>query len=166
MEEDLILIQKAKSGDENSLNKLMNIYKILVSKIARKYFIIGADFNDVVQEGMIGLFNAYNKFDESKNVMFKTFATLCINRQIITAIKKAYKHSKNDLLDDISSEVIKSNITAINPEEDIIINEEYESLLKEISEKLSKMENKILKEFLDNKSYDEIAEKLNLTKKI
>ena len=93
MEEDIILIKQARNGDENSLNKLMNNYKNLVNKIAKKYFIIGGEFADVIQEGMIGLFNAYNKFDISKNVLFKTFASVCINRQIITAIKKAYKNN-------------------------------------------------------------------------
>ena len=69
----------------------MDRYKNLVKLIARKYYFITGEFNDIIQEGMIGLFNAYNKFDESKNVQFKTFASLCINRQILTAIKKFNK---------------------------------------------------------------------------
>ena len=165
MEEDIVLIEKARNGDENSLNLLMNNYKNFVNKIAKKYFIIGADYSDVIQEGMIGLFNAYNKFDGSKNVLFKTFASVCINRQIITAIKKAYKNSKSDLFDDISSETLKSNTIYLSPEEDVILKEDYENLLKEISEKLSKMEYKILNEFLKDNSYEQIAEKLKISKK-
>lgn len=165
MEEDIILIENARNGDENSLNLLMNNYKTLVNKIAKKYFIIGADFSDVIQEGMIGLFNAYNKFDKTKNVLFKTFASVCINRQIITAIKRAYKNSKSELFDDINSETLKSNIICLNPEEDIILKEDYENLLKEISTKLSTMEYKILNEFLKEQNYEQIAKKLNLTKK-
>lgn len=163
--EELVLIEKARKGDKESLNLLMNNYKNLVNKISRKYFIIGAELSDVIQEGMIGLFNAYTNFDKSKNVLFKTFATICIHRQIISAIKKAYKNSKSDLLDDVNVEIINSNSTILSPEDDFIRNEEYESLTKEIKEKLSKLENKILKEFLENKSYDEIAKVLNLTKK-
>lgn len=165
MEEDIILIEKARNGDENSLNNLMNKYKHFVSKIAKKYFIIGADFSDVIQEGMIGLFNAYSKFDASKNVMFKTFASVCINRQIITAFKKAYKNIKSELFDDISDEIIKTNTICLNPEEDIILKEDYENLLKEISEKLSEMEFKILDEFLKGQNYEDIAKKFDITKK-
>jgi len=165
MEEDIILIEKARQGDEDSLNLLMNNYKNFVNKIAKKYFIIGADNNDVIQEGMIGLFNAYNKFDKSKNVLFKTFASVCINRQIITAIKKAYKNSKSEFFDDISGEILKSNTVYLSPEEDVILKEDYDNLLKEISEKLSTMENKIFNEFLKEQNYDEISKKLNISKK-
>lgn len=165
MEKDLELITKAKSGNENSLNELMAIYKKLVTKISRKYFIIGADLNDVIQEGMIGLFNAYTNFDVSKNVQFKTFASLCINRQIITAIKKAYKNSKSDLLDDLTLETVNNNLIFTSPEEEVILQEEYNILINEIKQKLSKLEMKILSEFLENKNYDEIANSLNLTKK-
>lgn len=159
------LIKMAKNGDEQALNQLMNNYKKLVNKIARKYFIIGADLNDVIQEGMIGLFNAFSKFDMSKEIQFKTFATICINRQIITAIKKAYKHSKNDLIDDISTNELYSNEKIISPEDDFIENENFKILKKEINQKLSKLETQILSKFLQNLTYDEIANSLNISKK-
>lgn len=162
-EKDLII--SAKNGDINSLNALMNNYKKLVNKIARKYFIIGADLNDVIQEGMIGLFNAYSKFDENKNTQFKTFATICINRQIISAIKKAYKHSKSDLIDDVNINELYSNENIISPEDDFIENESFKALTKEINKKLSSLEKEILNEFLLNSSYEEISEKLNISKK-
>lgn len=163
--EEKDLIKRAKNGDELSLEILMDNYKNLVAKIARRFFIIGADFNDVIQEGMIGLFNAYNKYDESKNTQFKTFATLCITRQILTAITKANKNNKNDLLDDISMDVFNNNSIILSPEDDIIFNEEYNNLLLEISKILSDKEQTILNKFLDNKSYEEIASELNITKK-
>lgn len=165
MIEDLELIKKAKNGDENSLNILMNNYKNLVNKISRKYFIIGADLNDVIQEGMIGLFSAYQNFDEIKNVQFKTFASICINRQILTAIKKAYKNINSCLMDDVNSQILNLNSTYISPEEDFILNEDYKNLRKEINKKLSKLEQKILIEFLANKSYEEISIELNISKK-
>ena len=163
--EEKELIEKAKQGDISALNLLMNSYKKLVNKIARKYFIIGADLNDVVQEGMIGLFNAYSKFDITKNVQFKTFATICINRQIISAIKKAYKHANNDLIDDINTTELYSNEKIISPEDDFIENESFKILKEEINQKLSKLERLILSEFLQNSTYEEIAEKLNISKK-
>lgn len=165
MIEDLDLIKSAKNGDKESLNTLMNNYKKIVNKIARRYFIIGADLSDVIQEGMIGLFSAYENFDESKNVQFKTFASICINRQIITAIKKAYKNSKSCLIDDVNEQVINTNTIFISPEENFILNEEYKILREEINQKLSKLEQKILTEFLENKSYDEISNLLNISKK-
>lgn len=163
--EEKELINLAKNGSKEHLDLLMDNYKNLVKKIARKYFIIGADESDVIQEGMIGLFNAYTNYNETKNAQFKTFAYLCINRQIITAIKKAYKYSKSDLLDDINLNILNQNLEKSSPEEDFIANEEYKSILKEIDEKLSIKEQIILKEFLSNKSYDEIANKLNISKK-
>lgn len=162
-ERDLII--KAKNGEIEALNVIMTNYKKLVVKIARKYFIIGADLNDVVQEGMIGLFNAYSNFDLSKNVKFKTFATICINRQIITAIKKAYKHAGNDLIDDLNIAELYPNEQIISPEDDFIENENFKILRNEIKQKLSKQENRILNEFLLNLSYEEIANKLNISKK-
>jgi len=164
MEEDNILINKAKNGDNESLDTLMNKYKNLVKKISRNYFIISSEYSDVVQEGMIGLFNAINKFDESKNAQFKTFATLCINRQILTAIKKAYKFN-NELIDDIGESVVKQSMQIFSPEQDFIFNEEYKELLEEISNNLSHKEQTILRLFLQNKSYDEIAKELNINKK-
>lgn len=162
--EDTELIKKAKSGDENALDELMNNYKKLVSKISRRYFIIGADVNDVIQEGMIGLFNAYVNYDETKNAQFKTFATLCINRRILNAINKSKKLASVVLSDD-NLEIITKNSPIFTPEEDFIFNEEYKMLLEEIKKVLSNKENLILNKFLENKSYDEIAEELDITKK-
>ncbi len=163
--DELILISKAKQGDLDALNTLMTSYKKLVNKIARKYFIIGADLNDVIQEGMIGLFNAYSNYNQQKNVQFRTFATICINRQIISAIKKAYKHSKNDLIDDVNLNEIYSNEKIISPEDNFIDHENFKILKDEIKSKLSKLETQILNEFLQNSSYEEIASNLNISKK-
>lgn len=162
--EDKELIERAKKGDEKCLDLLMASYKKLVTTISRKYFIIGADINDVIQEGMIGLFNAYINFDEEKNVQFKTFASTCINRQILSAIKKAYKFS-NELTIEDNLNIFTNNSPIVSPEEDFIFNEEYKHLLKEIEKLLSKKEQEILNLFLENKSYDEIAEELHVSKK-
>lgn len=165
MENDNELIKKAKLGNDNSLEILMNEYKKLVTKIARNYFIIGADFEDVIQEGMIGLFNAYSTFNENKNTSFKTYATILINRQIINAIKKAYKYNNLDLFADLNEKDFEKDLEIFSPEEFIINKESHSILVKEINEKLSSLEISILQEFLQNKTYEEIATKLNLNKK-
>lgn len=165
MESDNQLIINARQGDEVALEKLMNEYKSLVNKISRNYFIIGADFEDVIQEGMIGLFNAYNTFDQTKNASFKTYATILINRQIINAIKKAYKYNNLDFFSDLNAKELEDDIEIFNPEEFIINKESHSTLLKEISTKLSPLEISILQEFLKNETYEEIAKKLNLNKK-
>lgn len=165
MESDNELIKQAKLGNEDALEKLMNEYKSLVNKISRNYFIIGADFEDVIQEGMIGLFNAYNTFNETKNASFKTYATILINRQIINAIKKAYKYNNLDFFSDLNAKEFEGDLEIFNPEEFIINKESHSTLIKEINEKLSTLEVSILKEFLKNETYEEIAKKLNLNKK-
>lgn len=164
MENDNELIKQAKLGNKNSLEILMNHYKGLVNKISRNYFIIGADFEDVIQEGMIGLFNAYSTFEVDKNTSFKTYATILINRQIINAIKKAYKYSNLDLFSDLKKD-FENDLEIFSPEDFIINKESHANLVKEINEKLSPLETSILQEFLKNETYDEIAKKLNLNKK-
>lgn len=165
MENDNELIKKAKLGDKVALETLMNEYKKLVTKISRNYFIIGAEFEDVIQEGMIGLFNAYNNFDETKNTSFKTYATILINRQIINAIKKAYKYNNQDLFADLNLKDFEDDLEVFSPEEFIINKESHSILLREINEKLSPLEISILEEFLKNETYEEIAKKLKLNKK-
>jgi len=162
---EIELIKKARNGETSALDTLMTEYKNLVNKIARNYFIIGADFEDVIQEGMIGLFNAYLTFDENKSASFKTYATLLINRQIISAIKKAYKYKNLNFIEDLTLENLQAELEIFNPEEFIINKESHSNLLSEIHKSLSELEIKILSEFLKNKSYDEIAKTLNLNKK-
>jgi len=95
MQEELVL--KAKNGDENAINELLSQYKNIVNKIARSYFLIGGDMEDIVQEGMIGLYKAIRNFSPQRNASFKTFATICIKHQIQTAIKVA-SSEKNQVL--------------------------------------------------------------------
>ena len=80
------LIKQANMGDERAINLLMQEYKGLVNKIARKYFLVNAEFNDLVQEGMIGLFRAYRSYNIDSATSFKTYAAVCIKRQIQNAL--------------------------------------------------------------------------------
>ena len=170
---DNVLLEKIKSGDEEALEALINKYKELVNMKIGKYFIIGAEKEDIYQEGMIGLYKAIKSFDPEKQNSFKTFANLCIERQLITAIKTSnrQKHmplnsylSLNDTAyedNDISwLEVFDSN-TIEDPLETITKKEYYKSIEDKIEEKLSDFEKQVLHRYAKGESYVTIAEKLD-----
>ena len=164
------IVDFAKDGDDGALEYLINKYKNFVRAKARSYFLIGADREDIIQEGMIGLYKAIRDFKSDKLSSFRAFAELCITRQIITAIKTAtrQKHiplnsyvslnkpiydedSDRTLLDVISG----SKIT--DPEELIISREEFDDIEEKMGEILSSLEWKVLMSYLEGKSYQEIA---------
>jgi len=168
------VIKKAKDGDNRALEYLINKYKSFVRAKARTYFLIGADREDIIQEGMIGLYKAIRDYRGDKLSSFRAFAELCITRQIITAIKTAtrQKHiplnsyvslnkpvfdeeSDRTLLDIISEESVS------DPEEMIINREEFSGIEDKMSEILSGLEWEVLSMYLQGKSYQEIAEELD-----
>jgi len=163
----------AREGDDYAQEYLINKYRNFVRAKARSYFLIGADREDIIQEGMIGLYKAIRDFRMDKLSSFRAFAELCITRQIITAIKTAtrQKHiplnsyvslskpiydedSDRTLLDVISG----SKIT--DPEELVISREEFDDIEEKMGEILSSLEWKVLMSYLEGKSYQEIAEDL------
>ena len=162
----------AQEGDGQALAYLLNKYKNFVRSKARSYFLIGADHEDIVQEGMIGLYKAIRDFQPSRLASFRSFAELCVKRQIITAIKAAtrQKHvplnsyvSLNKPLYDEESDrtlmdVIEGRVT--NPEDLYISQEDLTRIQTQISEVLSDLEKQVLEAFMDGKSYQEIAELL------
>ena len=166
------IVALAQSNDDEALTYLLNKYKNFVRSKARSYFLIGADHEDIVQEGMIGLFKAIRDFKPTRLSSFRAFAELCVKRQIITAIKTAtrQKHfplnsyvSLNKPLYDEESDrtlldVIEGRVT--NPEDLFISQEELERIQNEISTTLSPLEQQVLAAFLNGKSYQEIAEML------
>jgi len=164
---ELELIKKART-DENAFEKLLADYKLLVCKISRSYFIVGGDIDDLIQEGMIGLYKAINTYDENKNTSFKTFAILCIKRQIQTAIKKS-NTNKSKMFhklfgkDEINFFDVPSNKE--NPEENFISRENCNTINDAIKTTLSKMEQNVLSEYLQWYSYDQIANNLGMNKK-
>ncbi len=172
LDEDIVEV--AKSGETDALDFLINKYRNFVRAKARSYFLIGADREDIIQEGMIGLYKAIRDFKSDKLSSFRAFAELCITRQIITAIKTAtrQKHiplnsyvslnkpiydedSDRTLLDVISG----SKIT--DPEELIISREEFDDIEEKMGEILSSLEWQVLMSYLEGKSYQEIAVDLN-----
>ena len=170
-EYDIVL--KASKGDKIALEYIIKKYKNFVKAKAKSYFLIGADKEDIIQEGMIGLYKTVRDFDASKTNSFKGFADICITRQIITAIKTAtrQKHiplnsyislnkpvydeeSERTLLDIIATSIVT------DPEELIISKEELKHIESKMNELLSDLELQVVEYYLNGKSYQYIADKL------
>ena len=172
MDEDIV--EFAREGSTEALEYLINKYKNFVRAKARSYFLIGADRDDITQEGMIGLYKAIRDFRADKLSSFRAFAELCITRQIITAIKTAtrqkhiplnsYVSLNKPIYDDDSDRTLLDVISGskvTDPEELIISREEFGDIEGKMEEILSDLEWKVLMSYLDGKSYHEIAVELN-----
>ena len=168
------LIENIKNDDCIALNCLMKRYNDVVNMKANKFFMVGAEKDDIVQEGMIGLYKAVKSFDTTKQNSFKTFANMCIERQLITAVKNSnrQKHiplnssvSLNAAAYDDHEDVDKIDVLDIktldDPSEIIAEREYFESMENKIKEALSEFELQVLHEYEKGKSYADIAIKLN-----
>ncbi len=164
------VVEFVKEGDLDALEHLINKYKNFVRAKARSYFLIGADREDIIQEGMIGLYKAIRDFKEDKLSSFKAFAELCITRQIITAIKTAtrqkhiplnsYVSLDKPIYDEDSDRTLLDVIcgTRVTDPEELIINqEEFDDIEIKMGEILSDLEREVLMLYLDGRSYQEIA---------
>lgn len=164
------VVMEAKASNNKAQEYLISKYENFVKAKAKSYFLIGADKEDIYQEGMIGLYKAIRDFNPEKSTSFKAFAEICVTRQIITAIKTAtrQKHiplntyvslnkpiyeeeSERTLLD------VLSGLKISDPEELMISKEQMRFIEETISEVLSGLERKVLTSYLDGKSYQEIA---------
>lgn len=168
-ETDEALVAQAQAGDEPSLMLLLNRHKTTVRIKARSYFLIGADHEDLVQEGMIGLYKAIRDYKPDRQASFRAFADLCIKRQIISAIKSATRQKHMPLNSYVSLnkpvydedndrtllDVIEGKVT--NPEELYINREDMLLMEAALDNLLSSFERQVLSVFLDGKSYQEIA---------
>lgn len=168
------LLQLIKDGDNDALEKLITKYKELVNMKVSKYFIIGAEKEDIYQEGMIGLYKAIKSYDFDKQNSFKTFANLCIERQLITAIKTSnrQKHmplnsylslsaSAYDNEDDTELIEIFNSRQTEDPLETITKKEYYKAIEDKIDQTLSDFEKEVLHRYAKGESYTTIAEKLD-----
>lgn len=174
MTDEEIVALAQQDGEDAALEYLLNKYKNFVRAKARSYFLIGADHEDIVQEGMIGLYKAIRDYREDRLSSFRAFAELCVTRQIITAIKTAtrQKHiplnsyvslnrpifeedSDRTLLDVITEE------TPSNPEEMLIDREDLSVIEGRIGSLLSDLEKEVLVRYVEGKSYVEISEEMN-----
>jgi len=164
------IVDLAQQGDQFAVEFLVDKYKNFVRAKARSYFLIGADKEDIIQEGMIGLFKAIRDYKLDKLTSFRAFAELCITRQIITAIKTAtrqkhiplnsYVSLNKPIYDEESDRTlidILSTTRITNPEDIIISREEFVFIEKKMGEILSSLEWKVLMAYLEGKSYQEIA---------
>ena len=160
----------AASGDSNALNFLLSKYKGFARNKARSYFLIGADREDIIQEGMIGLFKAIRDFNPEKQSSFYTFADLCITRQIITAVKTATRQKHiplNSYVSIYNKESENPNdwslldtlpkTSDLNPENIFIEEEGKVEIEEKMLKLLSPLEKKVLTLYLKDKSYEEIA---------
>ncbi|MDR7857789.1 RNA polymerase sporulation sigma factor SigH [Tissierella sp.] len=174
MMRDEEIVEIAKTDDYFALEYLIYKYKSYVKCKARSYYLIGADKEDIIQEGMIGLYKAIRDYDKEKLASFRAFAEICITRQIITAIKTAtrQKHiplnsyiSLNKPIYDGESDRtlldIVSGIAICDPEELMIGRENLGLMERKIAEILSELELEVLMSYVDGMSYQEIAKELD-----
>ncbi len=156
------LIARLRAGETAIEDYLMEKYKGLVRQKARAMFLIGGDTDDLIQEGMIGLFKAVRDFQTDKEASFATFARVCIDRQIYSAIQNSNRQKHQPLNSYVS---LNQELSVENPESIIIDQETTEDLRKRISDYLSPMENKVLDLYLKGKGYVEIGGILNKSPK-
>ncbi len=173
-EVDEQLLFQIREGNNAALEQLINKYKNFVRSKAKTYFLVGADKEDIVQEGMIGLFKAIRDFKDDKMVSFKSFAEICVTRQIITAIKTAtrqkhmplnsYISLNKPVFEDDGERTLMETInhdTVSDPEMLFISKEELSRIEGKINEALSSFELEVLYLYLQGKSYHDIALSLN-----
>ena len=170
------LIRKLREGDSKIMDFILDKYKPLVRKKSNAMYLIGGDTDDLIQEGMIGLFKAIRDYDENKEASFYHFAELCINRQIYSAIE-ASNRKKHAPLNSYISFYSDSNEDGVavedllgadflsNPEEVVIAQESQENLLQKLRAKLSKFEQNVLDDYLSGMNYQQIAEKMGKSPK-
>ena len=170
------LIKRLRLGDEKIMDFVLDKYKPLVRKKANAMFLIGGDTDDLIQEGMIGLFKAIRDFKEEKEASFFSFAQLCITRQIYSAVEASNRKKHAPLNSYVSfysetseegqplAELLESERTD-NPEQRMIEQESFEQFLGKVRGSLSKMECAVLDEYLSGLNYQQIAEKMGKSPK-
>lgn len=167
------LIEMLRGGDEDAERQLYERYKQTVRSRAHTYFLIGADHEDLVQEGMIGLYKAVLEYDPEREASFRGFADLCITRQILTAIKRATrkKHAPLNTYVSLNQPLFEEggdqtlfdtmqNLRVVDPEEQLIGQEEYDRIQQYLRDNLSSLEQTVLGLYLNGFSYQQIAQRL------
>ena len=180
-ESDEMLIERLRDGERDITDFIMNKYKNLVRSKAKSMYILGADTEDLIQEGMIGLFKAIRDYDAGRDASFYTFAELCISRQVYTAVQASnrkkhmplnsyislYSANENEGGDNVGEEFI--NFLGLepqkNPEQLLIDKENVISLERKIEEELSTFEKQVLDLYLTGMSYSQIARVLGRDEK-
>ncbi len=177
-QKDERLVQEAQNGNPFAEAELLDKYKPFVKAKSRAYFLIGADSEDIIQEGMIGLYKAIRDYDKQKNASFRSFAELCVNRQMITAIKAAtrQKHQPLNTYISLNKPVFEGESeetyldmlqegALLNPEALLIGQENKMFLENQMVKNLSRFESHVLTLYLQGRSYFEIAHMLKKSEK-
>ena len=172
------LIERLRGGDSAVMDYICVKYKNLVRSKAKSMFILGSDNDDLIQEGMIGLFKAVMDFNRDREATFSTFANLCISRQMYSAVEASLRKKHQPLnsyvsfYDEKENEKGRNSVTEVelsseddNPELLLIARENEEIIRKTIKDMLSPMENRVMNLFLEGLDYKEIAEKLGKSSK-
>lgn len=171
---DTVLVLAARDGDDGALSQLLGKYRSFARVKARSYFLVGADREDIVQEGMIGLYKAIRDFNPDRQSSFRAFAELCVTRQVITAVKAATRHKHGPLNNYVSfdrpvsgdedGERVLADLlptrAASDPADLVISAERIRALQAHFDAVLSDLETEVLRLYVEGKSYQEIAERL------
>lgn len=170
---DELVLSLAKSGDENALNFIMDKYNNIVNMKASRFFAAGIEKEDIVQEGMIGLYKAIQSYDGEKQNSFKSFANMCIERQLITVVKSANRQKNlplnsafslnSPIYEDGDSDAMEVlDINFVEDPLDTIANKEYINQMEtKIDENLSNFEKEVFVHYKQGKSYNDIAKEMN-----
>lgn len=181
--DELQVILEAQGGDDEAMTYLMEKYKSMVRVLSRPLFLMDGDQDDLLQEGMIGLFQAIRSYQPDRDAGFETFANLCISRQLYSAIKRSNRQKNIPLNSYISIDAVEGadeqkEVEGIvlrgrsladwqkNPEEIVIGEENAKSIKNELFGRLSKLEQEVLQLFLQGLTYQEIAARLGRTPKV
>ena len=162
------LIQRLRQGENTIMDYILEKYKPLVRKCANVMYLIGGETEDLIQEGMIGLFKAIRDYRDDRDNSFSSFAYICVNRQLYTAIEASNRKKNQPLNSYVSlSEQSTKNCLGVtsSPEQLVIEQEVWENLWKELDECLSEMEKQVLSYYLKGSSYLQIAEKMEKSPK-
>ena len=167
------LLARIKEGDDEAERLLYERYKQLVRSRAHSYFLIGADHEDLVQEGMLGLYKAVCEYDAEKAASFKSFAEICVTRQILSAIKNATrkKHTPLNHYVSLNTSPVEADseltlldtmrsLRVVDPEDVVIGRENFERMVQYLETALSPMERRVLSLYLDGFSYPQIAARI------
>lgn len=171
---DIYLVNQAKRGDPAAYDRIVRRYRSFVRLKASSYFLLGGESDDLIQEGLVGLYKAVRDFRPDRESSFRNFAELCITRQMITAVKTASRNKHSPLNQSISFatsptapgdgestlEEILPGSSVEDPASKVISSEELSSLVECLTSVLSDLESEVLTCYLDGRSYEEIAERM------
>ncbi|EMH0510339.1 RNA polymerase factor sigma-70 [Listeria monocytogenes] len=169
-QEELAMLELARSGDTEALEYFFSNYQSVIYWKSTQYFLQGAERDDLIQEAMIGLFKAIRDYDKTKEASFRSFAEMCINRQLLSAVKRASRQKNIPLNNSVSLDTpmaeddvdwtlldVISEKAAETPEDFLIKNEDLIHVARQLEQVTSEFEKEVLKQYLEGKSYQEMA---------